>query len=143
MAILRDDQGNVIAFICSRPSRPRRCSYCDNRSTKLCDFALSTGKTCDAPLCNTHTYSPAFEKDYCRSHRRKMEEPARAEQRKLEMQAKQRDTLIFFARSKYAGRCRDKDCCARWKEGEPMYWDRETREVFCNKCGEIMNFLRT
>jgi hypothetical protein len=135
MPILRDQSGNVTAIICSRP---KRCSYCEKQSVKLCDYKLDSGKTCDAPMCVLHTWSPDFDTDYCRIHRRKMQEPVLEEKRKAELAAKKRDTLIFFAHSKYAGYCREKDCGAKWQEGDQMYWDSKTKEVFCAECGELM-----
>ena len=119
-------------------SRPKRCSYCDAPHTKLCDGEKGAGKTCDVPLCDKHTWHPDFGKDYCRMCRRKIEGPSREEQRQLEMASRKRDTLIFFAQSKYDGWCREKDCGAKWKQGDPMYWDSKTREVFCAECGELL-----
>jgi len=89
-------------------------------------------------MCTLHTWSPEPNTDYCRHHRAKIEEPEREAKLKAEKAAKQRDSLIFIAQSKYPGSCKDKDCGARWDAGDPMYWDKETREVFCAECGEMM-----
>lgn len=70
--------------------------------------------------------------------RRKIEGAARDEQRKAELAKKKSNTLIFFAQSKYDGYCREKDCGAKWREGEPMYWDSATGAVYCVECGELM-----
>ena len=67
-----------------------------------------------------------------------MEGPEREAKRNAELEAKKRPSLIFIADSKYDGYCREKDCGARWKAGEGMYWDTRTREVFCVECGELM-----
>jgi len=90
-------------------------------------------------MCATHTWSPEPEKDYCRIHRRQIEGPKREEQRKAELSANKRDSLIFIADSKYAGVCKEKDCGARWKAGDSIYWDQKTREAFCEECGELMS----
>lgn len=138
--IRRDEQGNVTAIICSRPKK-QKCAYCDELSTKLCDHPKDGGGTCDAPMCWRHAWQPPgdLDHDYCRIHRRKMEGPEREAQRKAELEAKKRDTLIFISDSKYAGQCREKDCGALWKAGEPCYWDVRTKEVFCVECGDLMN----
>ena len=60
-------------------------------------------------------------------------------QRKAELEAKKRASLIFIAQSKYSGFCREKDCGSRWQQGDPMYWDKITHEVFCAACGGMMS----
>lgn len=135
MPIIRDETGNVIAIVCSRP---KRCAYCDRSSTKLCDYPKTEGKTCDTAMCNAHAWSPEPGKDYCRLHRRQLQGAETEAKRKAELEAKKRNTLIFIARSKYAGVCRDKDCGVHWSEGDPCWWDSKTKEVFCNDCGELM-----
>lgn len=45
--------------------------------------------------------------------------------------------LIFIARSKYDGHCRE--CGATWQQGEKCYWNPRTREVFCEECGDELN----
>jgi hypothetical protein len=47
--------------------------------------------------------------------------------------------LIFMARSKYPGRCKEKDCRNTWDEGERCYWNPRTRESFCEECGDQLN----
>lgn len=130
-----DVRGNMI--VCSRTPK-KHCAYCDRDSSKLCDYKLKSGKTCDSPMCAIHTWSPEPDKDYCRHHREKIEAPERAAKRAAEIAENMRDSLIFIAHSKYSGFCRDKDCGARWDQGDPMYWDSKTREVFCADCGELM-----
>jgi hypothetical protein len=44
------------------------CLYCSKRHTKLCDAKLPHGGTCDAPLCDEHSYSTIKGVDYCRDH---------------------------------------------------------------------------
>jgi hypothetical protein len=45
--------------------------------------------------------------------------------------------LTFVAYSKYAGRC--KECGDTWEQGEAMYWNPRTKEVFCQNCGDELN----
>lgn len=48
--ITRD--GKLTGFLCSRGERRQLCSSCKrSTATKLCDFRLANGKTCDRPLC--------------------------------------------------------------------------------------------
>lgn len=128
--IKRDEQGNVTAIVCSRP---KKCSYCQNNSVALCDYPKSDGKTCDAPLCQMHRWHPKIDedKDYCRIHRRKIEEPTR----EASVEKKRIPDLVFIASSKYSGYCREKDCGARWSEGDKMWWDSKTKLVYCDECG--------
>jgi hypothetical protein len=135
--ILRNDKGQVTAFVCSRPAK---CAYCDEKSSVLCDFVKADGKTCDAKMCRKHSWNPLDDPkaDYCRMHRRVLEAPSRDEALKSDAAKRKRSTLVYFAESKYSGYCRDRDCSTRWSQGEPCYWDRETRDVFCVECGEGM-----
>lgn len=155
MPVIRDERGQVTAIVCGR-AKP--CAYCERAHTRLCDFTLASGKTCDTPMCSGHAWQPVWNKDeavkgileqgkslnevlsqdYCRVHRRKIEGGEREENRKAELAAKKRDTLIFIACSKFSGYCKEKDCSAKWAQGDPMYWDSKTRETFCSECGEMM-----
>jgi hypothetical protein len=138
--ILRNDKGEVVGIVCQRGVK--RCMYCGGPCEKLCDHPTGAGKkTCSVPMCKTHSWQPPGQPDtdYCRPHRRQYEAPARAEQMKSEIEAKKRTTLVFIAHSKYRGWCRDKDCGATWGEGDPCYWDSQTREVFCEECGAQMS----
>lgn len=118
--------------------RSAKCSYCYRTHSKLCDAPNPTG-TCDTPMCAICTWSNEPGKDYCRKHRAEILAPKIQEKIKAEREANRRpDTLVFIAHSKYPGTCRDKDCGARWERDDPMYWDSETREVFCESCGEMM-----
>lgn len=138
--IKRDDTGQFTTIICSRT---KRCTYCDKPHVRLCDYPRNDpndGKTCDTPMCAIHSWKPepGVDKDYCRFHRRIVEGPLREQKRKEELAANKRDTLVFIAHSKYAGFCKEKDCGAKWEEGEPMFWDTQTRQVYCNECGEAL-----
>jgi hypothetical protein len=57
-------------IICSRGRRKApRCKWCSNTSTKLCDYKLPSGKTCDAPMCDIHAKRIGPEVDHCMWHR--------------------------------------------------------------------------
>ena len=47
--------------------RPKNCP-CGVLSTRLCDWKVGAGRTCDAPLCDNCTSSPAPGKDICPTH---------------------------------------------------------------------------
>lgn len=47
---------------------PLPCICCGWISTRECDWRLDSGKTCDAPLCDCCTTSPAPDKDICPAH---------------------------------------------------------------------------
>ena len=134
MAIRRDESGNV-TIVCSRP---QKCVYCGGPSDRLCDYLMGTGKTCDQPMCSKHSFRSHAkpDTDFCRLHQRLIQQPEREAKAKAE-RTKDPD-LIFIAKSKYAGWCREKDCGSKWDEGEPMYWNPKTRLVFCSECGESM-----
>ena len=67
--IQRDKSGRVTKIICSRGPAPKKCRWCDNPGTQLCDFKV-TGGTCDAPVCRVHAKHVAYETDYCPDHSR-------------------------------------------------------------------------
>lgn len=56
------------AIVC-HSGRPRRCG-CGRRAILTCDWKVADRKsgTCDAPLCDRCTTSPAPEKDLCPDH---------------------------------------------------------------------------
>lgn len=47
--------------------------------------------------------------------------------------------LIFIARSKYPGRCKEKGCSNAWEVDSPCFWNPRTKESFCEECGEELN----
>jgi hypothetical protein len=51
--------------------KPKPCA-CGRHSTRLCDWLLTIGgghkATCDVPLCDRCTHSPAKDKDLCPKH---------------------------------------------------------------------------
>ena len=57
-------------FVCPRGKRPIRCTQCGKPGDLLCDWKVK-GKasgTCDAPICERCTMSPAPDKDLCPDH---------------------------------------------------------------------------
>ena len=66
---IRDDEGRVMAIICSRDSRDK-CKDCGRLCTKLCDFPLANGKTCDRKMCDDHSVNQSPEIDFCLIHSR-------------------------------------------------------------------------
>lgn len=131
MPVLRDEAGRVTAIVCSRP-RQKRCVYCGKPSDKLCDGEIGGGKTCDKPMCGGCAFHVEPDSDYCKMHRPGLEKVEKPKPRAAE------PDLIFIARSKYPGKCKEKDCQTRVEVGEPVYWDPETRQVYCQECGELM-----
>jgi hypothetical protein len=58
-------------FICTRGQRRRKCSVCKRpTASRECDWKKPKKKsgTCDAPLCDRCTFSPAEDKDLCPDH---------------------------------------------------------------------------
>lgn len=65
--------GNMI--VCGSFNRATPCAYCSKRHTRLCDFIIEkatfgkrgSGRTCDKPMCDDHTWWDGT-KDFCRDH---------------------------------------------------------------------------
>ena len=60
--------GGGYAIICGRGKRPIICSVCHRIGSKLCDWPVGNGKTCDRPLCDACAVSGGKEIDFCPSH---------------------------------------------------------------------------
>lgn len=62
------------AIVCS--SGRRKLCKCGRAATLLCDWKVPAKKsgTCDAPICDRCTTSPAPDKDLCREHAKAYEE---------------------------------------------------------------------
>lgn len=60
--------GGASAIVCG-PRRRQRCG-CGRPATLLCDWKVPARRsgTCDAPLCDRCTFSPAPDKDLCPAH---------------------------------------------------------------------------
>ena len=65
-----DDEHHAI--ICMRDGRQRRvatsCVHCVKPATRLCDWKLPSGRTCDTLMCDEHAYAPTLERDLCPRH---------------------------------------------------------------------------
>ncbi len=59
--------GGTTAIVCGR-QRVYSCIECGAPAPHLCDWRLGPKRTCDRPLCDTHTVSPAQGKDLCPHH---------------------------------------------------------------------------
>lgn len=62
------------AIVCGPRQRAQRCS-CGRPAGLLCDWRIPARKsgTCDRPICDRCTTSPAPEKDLCPEHARAFE----------------------------------------------------------------------
>jgi hypothetical protein len=57
------------AIVCGQRPKRKRCEKCGaNWATRLCDWKLGVGKTCDVALCVGCTSAPAQDKDLCPDH---------------------------------------------------------------------------
>lgn len=71
--IMKDEKGKPLGFICLGKKLQRRpCKYCSKPHTKLCDFPISPGITCDAKLCDLHAVPAGKNKDLCPDHKGKV-----------------------------------------------------------------------
>ena len=61
-------EGKPVGFACSRGHQRQDCRICGMPSTKLCDYPLKNGKTCDMPLCARHAHAVGPDMDYCPAH---------------------------------------------------------------------------
>ena len=68
--------GDVVVIACGR-GRRERVRYCvaclsmgrERAADLLCDWPLSTGKTCDKSMCHEHATRIRPGIDYCRDHK--------------------------------------------------------------------------
>lgn len=63
---IKSGRGNAI--VCTRGPRTRRCA-CGNPATKLCDFPMGNGKTCDVPMCDACAFGIGPDIDVCSHHK--------------------------------------------------------------------------
>lgn len=54
-------------FVCSRGKRQPKCR-CGFTATRLCDWKVGGGRTCDAPMCPRCSHEPVEGKDLCPTH---------------------------------------------------------------------------
>ena len=55
-------------IVCGPFLKRRPCVSCGGESARLCDWKIGDGRTCDAAVCDEHTYSPEPDKDLCPGH---------------------------------------------------------------------------
>jgi hypothetical protein len=71
---LRDEQGRICGFICSRKKikdEPQKCYVCGRPATVLCDAPKDDnlfGKSCDLPMCREHAHHIGQDNDVCEYH---------------------------------------------------------------------------
>lgn len=70
MVCERVNVGGTSAIVCGPRRRRPRCA-CGRPATLECDWKVPSRKsgTCDAPICDRCTTSPAPDKDICPAHR--------------------------------------------------------------------------
>ena len=56
------------AFLCGELGPHCSDANCGDVGTFLCDFPVSDGKTCEAPLCRGHAFEAAPNVHYCPGH---------------------------------------------------------------------------
>jgi len=72
--------GGSWAVVCGGArSRPRECSACHGktRDSRLCDFPVGGGKTCDAVICPRCATHQAPDVDFCPAHAKQLTPEAR------------------------------------------------------------------
>ena len=57
------------AFVCGSARKPH-CQFCSRPATKLCDYPLGPGRTCDAKICAGHALHFHPDADICPNHQR-------------------------------------------------------------------------
>lgn len=55
-------------FLCGDLGQYCSDHRCMDVGTKLCDFPVSDGKTCDMPICDSHAFEAAPNIHYCPGH---------------------------------------------------------------------------
>lgn len=60
--------GGARVHMCGSKPLPQPCSVCQGMSGYLCDYPLSSGKTCDRPLCESCRIKFGARLDYCPEH---------------------------------------------------------------------------
>jgi len=63
--IHKDKDGRTF-HICGKLGK--HCADCRDVATKLCDYPVGDGKTCDRGTCENHSHNIAPDIDYCDSH---------------------------------------------------------------------------
>lgn len=55
-------------FFCGRNLKEKKCADCLDLASKLCDYPVGKGKTCDRPVCDLHSAAVGPNLDYCATH---------------------------------------------------------------------------
>ncbi len=101
----------------------QRCRYCERSSTRLCDFEVASGQTCDVPMCDFCTHRADRTVDYCQEHRPSGTHAPRKD-----------ENAPRWMKAIYRGECR---LCSRFvRVGERMLWFKKERRLYCESCGK-------
>lgn len=60
--------GDSYGVICGPKQRVLSCQFCRSPHTRLCDFKMPNGKTCDARICGHCTTQIDDDLDLCPKH---------------------------------------------------------------------------
>lgn len=112
-----DKEGNLVSARCSF-GKPKRCHYCRRPSSKLCDFKLRGGRTCDLPVCESCSIHSEPDTDHCKAH---TEVPAFNVERGRSFEAR------------YQSTCAHPNCRRRVAVGEQIVWLGKGT-VLCSTC---------
>lgn len=108
-------------FLCRRSAA--RCHYCHRASTRLCDFEIADGKTCDIPMCDFCTHRVERTIDYCQQHRPSVTHTPRKD-----------ENAPYWLKATWQSQCK---ICWRWvKIGERILWFKKEKRVLCENCGK-------
>lgn len=103
------------------------CEVCRERQhTRLCDFELGGGATCDKKLCDqcTHVCPDNRKYDLCPDHRPPGEKH----------HPRSRAAEYKWMKSIYAGACYI--CDERFPVGTKILWLKKARKALCEFCGQ-------
>ncbi len=68
--VIQTKDGPIVTMILCRHGRRQMCKHCGrNPVSKLCDYPVAPGKTCDFPMCARCATNIAHEVDYCPKHK--------------------------------------------------------------------------
>ena len=110
-------------IVCSRGQRNPKCEVCGGYgATRLCDYPVSQGKTCDRRMCPNCSARPkGKDEDYCPDHRERAglgkPEP------KFDMEGAR------FISARYDGRC--KACRVEVNAGDQVFYMPREKGVLC------------
>jgi hypothetical protein len=60
--------GGTVIICTGRGAKRKPNCACGYTGTRLCDWKIGGGKTCDTPICPRCTFEPAEDKDLCPKH---------------------------------------------------------------------------